>query len=146
MTIERQGPGYEIKTRVGKLVEVWAHHLDTVTEVADFARAFQLALSQGPRRVVCADYRALEVVAPEVWRGWVKGMQEVNPQLARSALILPRNNLPLRAQVGSALAEANHPERRICLDAAEAKSWLWEHLDRVEQKRLLEFLAERRLA
>ena len=139
-------PNFDIQARVGRLVEVWAEGLSSAAELHAFARRFRAAMEAGPRRVVCADYRALDVVVPEVWRAWVQGMQQVNPQLERSALILPRHNLPLRTQVERALAEAAHSERRICLDAAEAKEWLWGRLDKAERKRLLEFLAERRLA
>jgi hypothetical protein len=43
------------------------------------------------------------------------------------------------------LRHANHPNRRLCADPADAKAWLSSLLTREEQVRLDQFLKEREL-
>ena len=110
----------------------WLHFSNRFREVVGKAHG---------KLVICADYRLLHPMAPDIANAWLGGLREMNPKLERSALLLPAGAPAVRLQIERVLREAKHPGRRACSDAAEVKAWLSSCLDSAEQARLTQFLA-----
>jgi hypothetical protein len=132
--------------KVGRLVEAWALQFDTIHDVAMFGVQSTRAIAEvsGPV-VICSDYSNLQAFPSDVFPAFIEILKRANLRLERAALIMPRQGTALRGQMEGLLRHANHPNRRLCADPADAKAWLSSLLTREEQVRLDQFLKEREL-
>jgi hypothetical protein len=129
---------------VGKLVGVRLGVLRSMSHVSALSQRFFTVVDGVPGSVViCADYRRLEVMNEDVASAWTRDLVRANAKVQRSALLLPLRADVLRLQIVRVVREARNPQRRICMDAAEAKAWLKSTLDPAEMAGLDGFLAVR---
>jgi hypothetical protein len=132
---------------VGRLVEAWALQFDTLRDVAMFGMQSSRAIADvsAGSVIICTDYSNLRALPSDVFPAFVDVLKRANLRLERAALVMPRKGTTLRHQMEVLLRQANHPNRRLCADPAEAKAWLSSLLSREEQLRLDQFLKEREL-
>lgn len=91
--------------------------------------------------VAVMDLRRAHVFPQTVAEGFIHILSDNNPKLGRSAVLINPSAV-FALQVERAIREADNPMRRAFREPAMLEAWLDEALDRVEQKRLHEFLQE----
>jgi hypothetical protein len=132
---------YGARLVVGRLIEVWLNDIRTVAEWRAFMKPFRQAIAAAPGRlVICADYRGLRVLTPAVAEAVLANLKTQNPRHERSVLLVPKNSHTLRLQLDRLVREAKDPNRRTCVEPAEAEAWLAPHLNDDERARLTLFL------
>ena len=134
---------------VGRLVEVRFGTLQSVQAV----KSLGIALAQTMRKsagelnggtLVCADWRGVRVLAPEVAESFSALMKQGNPHVLRSAALIGTHAI-FGLQVERVLRDANHPTRRAFRDGEELLRWLGEVGTAEECARARQFLLEAEL-
>jgi hypothetical protein len=138
----RTGPTPLVERLVGKLLVTRVGQLRSTEEWVTFSRRFFAAVEASPGPVVvCADYRAMQLIDDATATTVIQDLRRGNARVLRSAFLLPVGSSTVRLQVDRLLREAGNPERRTCSDPAEAKAWLGLRLDAAERAALDRFLA-----
>jgi hypothetical protein len=133
---------YTVGVVVGRLVEARLFTLEKVDQVAELEEAMRGAFSRaGNKSVICADWRAANVLAPPVADRLIDLLSKGNPFLERSAVLLAREHATFNLQVERLVRQANNPARKAFRDVAPLQLWLDEILTPAEQVRLREFLS-----
>jgi hypothetical protein len=134
---------FGLANRVGRLIETTVCRIESTAELNELESQFANALSGTDRTVVaCVDCSHLQHLSDPILTKLLELMRSANPRLERSAIILPHAGTILRHQMERVLRAASNRDRRLCVDAAEAKAWLSSSLNRAEQTRLDAFLHE----
>jgi hypothetical protein len=134
---------YTAECKIGRLVEARLFTLRTVDQVTDFQGAMRRAFVEaGPRSIICADWRAANLLAPEVSDALVGLLRTGNSFFERSAILLSPDEAIFNMQVERVVREAASPGRRTFRDMTKLRVWLAEVLDADERRRMNEFLRE----
>jgi hypothetical protein len=136
-------PRYSAECIVGRLVEARLFALQSVEEVTAFQGAMRNAFRRaGPRSVICADWRAATLLAPDVAEALIGLLKVGNAFFERSAILLGTEQAIFGMQVERFVREAANPSRRTFRDALSMRRWLAEVLDADEVRRMNEFFRE----
>jgi hypothetical protein len=134
---------YSVECRVGRLVEARLLIPRTPAEVGAFAEELRRVFTSLPGKfVICADWCAATLLAPDVADALADLLRRGNPFIERSAILLSRNNALFGLQVERVIREAGNPARRTFRQAAPMRSWLAEVLRHEERISMNEFLAD----
>src|SRR4051794_35037176 len=138
-------PRYTADCRVGRLVEARLYTLQTVDEVTAFQSAMRDAFRRaGPRSVICADWRAATLLAPDVADALMGLLRVGNAYFERSAILLGKDQAIFGMQVERVVREAASPTRRTFRDTLKMREWLAEVREVDEIRRMNEFFRELR--
>jgi len=133
---------FHIEHHVGKLVEVRIASPVREEEMPEVAAATHAVVEKVPKGFVAVmDLRRAHVFPQAVAEGFIHILSDNNPKLGRSAVLIHPSAV-FALQVERAIREADNPMRKAFRDPATLEAWLDEALDRVEQKRLHEFLRQ----
>jgi hypothetical protein len=136
-------PRYSAECIVGRLVEARLFVLQTVDEVSAFQGAMRDAFRRaGPKSVICADWRAANLLAPDVADALIALLKVGNAFFERSAILLGTEQALFGMQVERVVREAASPARRTFRDALTMRRWLAEVLNADEVRRMNEFFRE----
>ncbi len=130
-----------VEVRVGRLVEGRPLALKTREDAVGYCDAFRRIVPGARRVVICADYRAVSVFAPEIADELARLMVDMNQYIERSAILVAPDHATNVLQVQRVVRESHNENRRRFTDAAELQRWLAEVLSPAEQARLKEFLS-----
>jgi hypothetical protein len=134
---------FSVEHRRGRLIETRVQALASVAEVQQFGMRFRQVVSglTVPQQIViCGDYRAVRVFAPDVAERFAAMLVGANPRVERSGLLLDAEQAVAVLQLERTVRQAGNSSRRTFRAAAELETWLSEILDADEKKRLHEFL------
>jgi hypothetical protein len=131
-----------VAVKVGRVVEGRPLVLKTRAAAVAYCAEFRRLVPPLRRAVICADYRAIAVFAPEVAEELKSLLADMNPFIERSAILVAPEHATGVLQVGRVVKETHHESRRRFTDAAEMSAWLGELLTPAESARVAEFLAE----
>ena len=135
---------YCVECRVGRFVEARLLVPRTAVEVEAFAEELRRVFAMAAGKcVICADWRAAVLLAPEVADALVDLLRRGNPYVDRSAILLSGDNALFNLQVERVVREAKNPARRTFRQAAPMRAWLAQVLGNEERLRMHEFLVER---
>jgi hypothetical protein len=100
----------------------------------------------GPKSVICADWRAASLLAPDVADALIGLLRVGNAYFERSAILLAQDQALFGMQVERVVREAGSSTRRTFRDPMKMRRWLAEVLDADEIRRMNEFFRELRRA
>ena len=140
-------PRFTVDCKVGRLVEARLYLLQSADEVTVFQAAMRDVFRRaGPRSIICADWRAASLLAPEVADAMIGLLRVGNAFFERSAILLGQDKALFNMQVERVVREAANPSRRTFRDPLKMRRWLAEVLDNAEIRRMNEFFREVRRA
>jgi hypothetical protein len=126
---------------VGRLIEVRLEWLNVASEVSQVQAAMNQAFAQaGVDAVICADWRGLEVLSPEVGDALLELLRRGNGRLERSGVLLSASNAIFTLQVERLFREAANPSRRAFRQTEPMLAWLAEVLRPDELRRARQLL------
>lgn len=97
------------------------HHL---RQVGQIQMAMAKTLEQvGSRAIICADWRNIDVFAPEIAEGVIKMLTVTNARLACSAILLEPGNATFNLQVERVVRDAANPARKSFRDTGKLLDW-----------------------
>jgi hypothetical protein len=133
---------FSVEHRRGRLIETRVQALGSVAEVQQFGMRFRQVVGalSAPQVVICGDYRAMRVLAPDVAEQFCAMLVGANPRVERSGVLLDADQAVAALQLERTVKQAGSSSRRTFRAAAELEAWLGELLDADEKKRLHEFL------
>ncbi len=137
---------FGIEHHAGRLVEARVASLTLTEEVAALnARFREIARRVDASQViVCGDFRGLRTLSPEVADRIAEIFMAHNLHIERSAILCTPAHAEVCALLDRVVARANHPQRRLLRESADAIEWLSGVLTDDERNRLIDFLAPRR--
>jgi hypothetical protein len=136
-------PRYSAECVVGRLVEARLFALQNVDEVTAFQGAMRDAFRRaGPKSVICADWRAANLLAPDVADALIALLRVGNAFFERSAILLGTEQALFGMQVERVVREAANPARRTFREPLTMRRWLAEVLNAEEVRRMNEFFRE----
>ncbi len=133
---------FSSENREGRLVELRVITPVTAREIVDLQKT-HLEVTGGVEGdyVVAVDMRGAQVFPPEITKGFIGLMTQLNPRLLRSAILINESAV-LGLQAERAMEAAGHANRRAFRDPVDMEAWLGEVLTEAEQSRLRLFLLE----
>jgi hypothetical protein len=131
---------------VGRLVEVRFGTLQSVEAVKALGVALAQTVSKSSVEanggtLVCADWRGIRVLAPEVAESLSALMKQGNQHVLRSAALIGTHAI-FGLQVERVIRDAHHPARRAFRAGEELLRWLGEVGTAEECQRARQFLLE----
>jgi len=128
---------------VGRLLEIrvagFRSSADIHAQTAGIAQAVA-SLPKDTKYVIAGDWRAVQIMAPEVAEGAAEMLARVNSSMARSGILTLPEHSTANLQVFRIVREAQNPSRRHFTSASTMHRWLSEELTPEESARLLVFL------
>lgn len=131
-----------VAVKVGRVVEGRPLVLKTREAAAAYCAEFRRLVPPLGRAIICADYRAISVFAPEVAEELKSLLEDMNPFIERSAVLVAPDHATGVMQVGRVVKETHNQQRRRFTDVAKMLVWLEEVLTPAESARVTAFLAE----
>jgi hypothetical protein len=133
---------FHVTHRVGRLIETRVSSLSTAEDVAAFGARFRQVAAEvsDEHIVICGDYRATRILAPEVAAKFVGMLTAANARVERSAILCSPAHATALLQIERTVSEANNASRRTFREIQELEAWLSEILTPPEQARVNEFL------
>lgn len=137
---------HHVVRNVGRLLEIRPGALQSVEAV----RSVGTAIAQMMRKVageldggviVCADWRGMRVLAPDVAEALTALMRGGNPRVLRSAALIG-GHATFGLQVERVIRAANSPVRRAFRDGEELVRWFSEVATAEECERARQFMLE----
>ena len=129
---------------VGRLLEVrfapGPRRLVDVPQMIDLVAARVAHLDPGVRFAVVADWRAVQIMSPEMAARALQMLAGVNQRVTRSALLTQPANATMNMQILRLIQEAENVHRRPFASPHSLYRWLSEVLTEPESRRLTEFL------
>ncbi len=133
--------GFLIRCPVGRLVTTRAVQVRSVEEARSIRAAVgQAIMGRASGVIMCTDWRAIRVFAPEVADALLDMFKGTNARVIRGALLLPSGNATFGLQLERLLREAGNSARRAFRDTDAMLAWLGEVLDDDEARSAAEFL------
>jgi hypothetical protein len=133
-----------VELNAGRLVEIRIEAgFRTPEEVdATFAQIEEVVarLPQGLQFVTIVDWRKSSLMSPEAAAHTVERIMGLQHRSQRSAVVVSPEMASVVLQFGRVVRDTDNPARKMCLDAAEAITWLDELLSLEERARLRWFL------
>jgi hypothetical protein len=122
----RVAAGYRSVAEVNEMIRMIGENVGNLPPAEKFA--------------IAADWRAVQLMAPDIAARAREMLAGVNPRVTRSAILtLPENPLT-NLQVIRLIREAENPSRRHFTSSKELHAWLSEVLTKEESARLWKFL------
>jgi hypothetical protein len=129
---------------VGRLLEVRVaagyRNANDVHEMMAMVGNAVARIGPGEKFTVVADWRAVQVMAPETAALARTMLTGVNPRVTRSAILTLPEQPTTNLQVVRLIREAENPDRRLFSSPFELRDWLSEVLTPAETARLRVFL------
>jgi hypothetical protein len=123
------------------LIEARLLNLQDVLDVVRFEEAMGRAFARaGAYAVICADWRAAHILAPEVADRLIGLLRRANPRIRRAGILLAGGHAIFGLQVERVVREAGNPARKTFHSAKLLHDWLSEELQPVECSAMDEFL------
>jgi len=138
---------YVVEHKVGRLVVTRLCLLPQVQTV----RFVQLAMARvlekvANRAVICADWRDIDVLSPEVAEEVIHMLAVTNAKILQSAILLEPQKATFNLQVERVIANAKNSSRKSFRDTRNMLDWLTEFLEPNELQCAKDFLATSPLA
>jgi hypothetical protein len=128
---------------VGRLLEIrvagFRSSADIRAQTAGIARAVA-SLPKDAKYVIAGDWRAAQVMAPEMAEGAAEMLARANLSIARSGILTLPEHSTANLQMFRIVREAENPNRRHFTSASAMHRWLAEELTPKESARLRVFL------
>jgi hypothetical protein len=95
----------------------------------------------GSRAIICADWRNIDVFAPEIAERVIAMLTVTNPRLACSAILLEPRNATFNLQVERVIRDAASPVRKSFRDQEKLLAWFAGFSEPAELESAREFLS-----
>jgi hypothetical protein len=132
------------EVNVGRLVEVRAEAgYRTPGDVDATFLEVEEAIAKLPATVqvvTIVDWRKCSIMSPEAAAQMVRRVMGLQHRTLRTAIVVSPDSPSVILQFGRVIRDADNPSRKMCLDAAEAITWLNDVLILEERARLRWFL------
>jgi hypothetical protein len=133
-------PPFTVRRCVGRIVELRVTRLRHVDDVVALEARVGEA-SPVERAIIFADYRSAKPCPQALADEWARLMRVYNGRLARSAILLDRENIAFNMQMERIVRCAGSPARRTFDDPVALRRWLSSESTEAELSRLDELLA-----
>jgi hypothetical protein len=100
------------------------------------------SLPRDTKYVIAGDWRAAQIMAPEMAERAAEMLARVNSSIARSGILTLPEHPTANLQIFRIVREAQNPSRRHFTSASEMHRWLSEELTPEESVRLRVFLGK----
>jgi hypothetical protein len=124
---------------VGRLLEIrvagFRSSADIRAQTAGIARAVA-SLPKDAKYVIAGDWRAAQIMAPEMAVGAAEMLARVNSSIARSGILTLPERSTANLQIFRLVRESQNPSRRHFTSASGMHPWLSEELTPEESSRL----------
>ncbi len=132
---------YVVENRVGRLVTTRLCSMHDLRQVAQVQLAMSRILEKvGHRAVICADWRAIDIFAPEIAEGVVNMLAVTNLKVEQSAILLEPQKATFNLQAERVIRDARNPARKSFRDPDKLLDWLAMLLEPGEVQNAKEFL------
>jgi hypothetical protein len=128
---------------VGRLLEIrvggFRSSADIHAQTSGMAQAVA-SLPKDTKYVIAGDWRAAQIMAPEMAEGAAEMLARVNSSIARSGILTLPERSTANLQIFRLVRESQNPSRRHFTSASGMHRWLSEELTPEESARLRIFL------
>jgi hypothetical protein len=133
---------FTVRSSVGRVVALRIRRLRHVEDVHCLTRLLhEAARDVGTDTIIFSDCRRTMPVPQEVADEWSRHMREFNKRLARTGILLDRENETFNLQLERVVRCAGNPVRRVFYDPRELREWLSHALTAAEMSLIDELLA-----
>jgi hypothetical protein len=143
LALDRSGEDVEfhVENGVGRLITTSIGRLNHPRQVGQIVHAMFDAFQRCPgQAVICTDWRALHIFAPEVANALIEMLSTTNKRVLRGAILLTPDNATLGLQVDRLIQAANNPVRKTFRATDKLLTWLAEVLTPSELDAAQKFL------
>jgi hypothetical protein len=129
--------------KVGRLYEHRIWTLESTGEIGQLGATGKATMATAEGQVVvCADYRYIEFLQPDLAGMLAEAIRGMNPKVERSAILIDRSHSIFSLQIRRMVKEMGFAGRQVFMGADECCQFLGERLVPAEQARLQAFLHE----
>lgn len=134
---------FTVQIKVGRLCEHRVASIDSDGELAMMsAKAREVMGAARVKVVMCSDFRALRVLAPELAQRFVDRIRHENTKVERCGILVTPAQGVLALQMTRMCKEMGGDIRQVFRESEKLKLWLGEALDPKERTQLGKFLDE----
>lgn len=131
-----------VEHRLGRLIVTRMGALQSPRAVGKIQLAVARALDKvGNKAVICSDWRAIEIFAPQIADAVLDMLHVTNPRVLRGGILLNGEKATFNLQVERVLRDADNPGRKCFRDKARLRDWLSDVLEPDEAQQVDRFLA-----